>query len=95
MEYILELILELALEGSISVSKNKRIPKYIRYPFLVMLSLFFMMVIGLIIFVGVCSLKESIPLGVTFLIIGIWMWVACTIKFRKLYATKKSKTNSK
>ena len=41
MEYLFEFIAELLLEGSLEISKNKKISKWIRYPLLITISLFF------------------------------------------------------
>ena len=93
MEYIFEFILELVLEGSIEVSKSNKIPKYIRYPLIVIIALFFIAVIGLIFLVGILSLKENIFLGILFILIGLFMFIMSVIKFRKTYLIKTSKSN--
>ena len=41
MEFIIECILELLLEGSIEVLPNKKISKWIRYPLAIFVILFF------------------------------------------------------
>jgi len=91
MEYLFEFILELVLEGSIEVSKSSKIPKYIRYPLIVIISLFFITIIGLIFFVGIVSLKENIFVGIFFILIGLSMLIMSVIKFRKTYLTKINK----
>ena len=32
MEFIFEMVLELILEGTLEISKNRKVPKIIRYP---------------------------------------------------------------
>ena len=91
MEYLLEFILELIFEGSIEISKSSKTPKYIRYPLIVIISLFFISVIGLIFLVGILSLKESVLLGILFISIGIFMFIMGIIKFKKIYLIKKKK----
>ncbi len=88
MEYIFEFLLELVLEGSIVVSKNRKIPKYIRYPIIIIISLFFIAVIGLIFLAGILSLKENKILGLLFIFIGLFMFIIGIIKFRKTYLIK-------
>ena len=88
MEYLLEFILELFLEGSIEVSKNRKIPKYIRYPVIVILSLFFLAVIGLLFLVGILSFQENILFGILFILIGLLMFIMGMIRFRKTYFRK-------
>ncbi len=94
MEYIFEFLLELILEGSIEVSKNRKIPKYIRYPLIVLIILFFIAVIGLVFLAGILSIKENIFVGLIFIVIGLMMLIASIIKFRKTYLIKtKTKNN--
>ena len=91
MEYIFEFILELVLEGSIEVSKSSKIPKYVRYPLIGIISLFFIAVIGLIFFTGILSLKENILLGILLILVGLLLLIMSVIKFRKIYLTKINK----
>ncbi len=88
MEYLFEIILELLFEGSIEISKSKKIPKYIRYPLIAIIASFFLAIIGLILFVGIISLKENILLGIFFILIGLFMFIASIIKFKNMYLTK-------
>ena len=85
MEYIFEFILELILEGGIEMSKSSKIPKYIRYPLTVIIALFFIAVIGIIFLTGVLALKENLILGLLLILIGLFMLVMSTVKFRKTY----------
>lgn len=91
MEFLFEFILELVFEGSIEVSKNSKIPKYIRYPLIVIIALFFIAVIGIIFLAGILSLRKNILLGVLFILLGLFMAIMIVIKFRKTYFTKIGK----
>ncbi len=91
MEYIFEFIVEFVLEGSIEVSKSSRIPKYIRYPLIGILSLFFIAVIGLIFFTGILSLKENMLSGIFLILVGLFLLIMSVIRFRKAYLTKMNK----
>lgn len=95
MEYIFEFILELVLEGSIEVSKNNKIPKYIRYPLIVIIALFFIAVIGVIFLAGILSLKENVILGIFFIFIGLFMFIMSIVKFRKRYLIRTNKKKDK
>lgn len=88
MNLIFELIMDLIIEGSIEVSSNKRINKWIRYPILTFLILFFTTIIFGIIFLGVVMLKENIFAGLFVIIIGLLMLIGSIIKFKKLYKIK-------
>jgi len=47
MEYLVEFLLELVLEGSIEVSKSPKVRKPIRRLFLIIIALFFLFTMGL------------------------------------------------
>lgn len=89
MEFIIELILELLLEGSIEVSSNRKVSKWIRYPLIIFIISIFSGVILLIIFLGLSLLNDWFLAGILFLIIGIVMFSSAVIKFKKLYIEKK------
>ncbi len=91
MEYIFEFIVEFILEGSIELSKSSRIPKYIRYPLIGILSLFFVAVIGLIFFTGLLSLKENMLSGILLILVGLFLLIMGVIRFRQAYLTKMNK----
>ncbi len=91
MEYIFEFIMELVLEGGIEVSKSSKIPKYIRYPLIGILSLFFIAVIGLVFFAGILSLKENILSGIFLILVGLYLLIMSVIRFRKAYLSKIDK----
>lgn len=91
MEYIIDFILDLLLGSAIEASKNSKIPKYIRYPLIVIISLFFIAVIGFIFFVGILYLKENIPFGILIILIGLFMIIMSVLKFRKTYLTTTNK----
>ena len=89
MEFIFELILELALEGSIEASKNSKLSKTIRYLFIFLIGLFFTAVIGIVFFTGMLLiLKDNLFVGLLIVSIGIFMLVASIMKFKKVYLNK-------
>lgn len=91
MEYLFEFILELIVEGSIEASKSNKIPKYIRYPLIIIISLFFIIVIGLVFLAGFLVLKENILVGILLILLGLWMLIMSIIKFKKTYLSKINK----
>ncbi|XCP85540.1 hypothetical protein ABXS75_01680 [Roseburia hominis] len=84
----MEFILELAFEGSIEISKSRKVPKYIKYPLIVVIILFFVSVIGIIFFTGIISLKDHLLLGILLILFGIFMLIMSIIKFKKTYLTR-------
>lgn len=89
MEFLIELVLDLFLEGSIEASKSKKTPKVIRWLLLLFIVVFFLGVIGIMLFVGLSIIEENILAGIFILLIGIFMLIASILKFKKVYLTKK------
>lgn len=92
MECVFEFILELVLEGSVEVTKSTSVPKYIRYPLIAIILLFFLAVIGVIFWTGIIALKYNAIVGISLILIGLVMSIMSVMKFKKVYLTKM-KTN--
>ncbi len=89
MDILLEFVLELFLEGSIELSSNKKISKWIRYPLMFFVILFFISVIGFIFFLGIFLFSKNKIVSVLMISLGIFMLVGTILKFRELYYQKK------
>ena len=89
MEFIIELILDLLLEESIEASKSEKVPKPVRYILIALISLFFLAVIGLIIFLGIDTLKNSKLAGIIVISMGVLFLILAIMKFKKTYIKKK------
>ncbi len=85
MEYFIEFLLELVFDIGFDISKNKKTPKWIRYLLIMLFALFFLSVIGLILFVGIASLKENSLAGILLILVGLFMLVMGIVKFKKAY----------
>lgn len=88
MDDFFEIIIEILLEGSISISSNKKISKLIRYPLIIFIILFFLLVIGGIAFIGICNFKTNIYLSIFLITCSLLLLIACIIKFRDTYLKK-------
>jgi len=84
MEFLIEELLNLIFEGSIEISSNKKVSKWIRYPLIVIIILFFSVIIlsifGLIMIYSASSVWANYKFNdsfhyfkyqLVFLIIGI------------------------
>lgn len=91
MEFIIEAILDIILEGSIEASKNKKIPKPIRCSLLLIIVIFFLVVIGLLFYGGILILKKNICAGIFVILVDLFLFLGCTIKFKKEYLIRKNK----
>lgn len=90
MELILGLIFELIVDGCIEASGNKKVSRWIRYPLIVFVCLFFGSVITLIFLIAFRMVKEEPVVSVIFFLLGLFLLVGTVLKFRKLYLTKRS-----
>ena len=93
MDDLLESILEVLLELGEDVSSNRKISKWIRYPILAIIILFYIGVVGITLFVGLSSLKENKFLGLIFILLSLFFVVGLFIKIRKLYINKGGNNN--
>lgn len=90
MEFLIEILLELILEGGIEISSNKKVPKWIRYPMIVLILLFFTFVIVAILVLGMYILTQNIFMGIVIITIGVILLISQIIKIRKMYIDKKN-----
>lgn len=91
MDDIIEFILELIFECGIEVCKNSKIPKYIRYPLIVIISLTFIAIIGIILFVIFSILKSNLIVGIILLAIILIMLVLVILKYGRTFLIKINK----
>lgn len=92
MEIIIELLVELLFEGTFEISKNKKVPKFIRYPLILLIILLFIGVISLIFFTGILIYKETSKIcGILLMLIGVALLVSSIIKFKKIYSDLTNK----
>ena len=95
MEFILEAILELILEGGITVGKNKKHSRWIRYPLLLLAGIVYIGIIALMIFIGFLVLREGLWRAIVMWAFALAFIIATVWSFRKEYKKKKSKMNTR
>ena len=93
MDDLLEFVFEVLLELGEDVSSNRKISKWIRYPILAIIILFYIGVVGITLFVGLSSLKENTFLGLILILLSLFFVVGISIKIRKLYINKGGNNN--
>ncbi len=93
MELLLEIIFDLIVEGSAEVVKNRKISKWIRYPIVVLISLFIIAIMGLLAFIGFALIfKEDRYAklgGILFLILDIILMISAIKNIKKEIKMKK------
>jgi len=90
MDFIFELLFELIAEGTVELSKSVKVPKFIRYPLIAIVILFFVGVIGLMVFAGLAAFQENVILGIALIAIALLILVMGIVKFRITYLKKKN-----
>ena len=94
MEFLIEFLVELILEGSIEISEDEKMPKWLRYICLTIVTLVFGGVtIGLFI-LGVFAGKENIYMGLFFIVIAFILLISGIVKFEKKYIEKRNLINN-
>lgn len=89
MEFLIELLVELILDGCINISSNKKISKVVRYPLIGIIIILFLSVVFLIMFCGVIMLPRNLFIALFFIIIGIIFLIFSIKKFKTIYMNKK------
>lgn len=90
MEFLFEMLLELIDEGTVKLSKSKKVPNYIRYPLIVIIVLFYAGIIGIVLFAGVVSFQQNFILGIILIAGALLISIVVAVKFRKIYLIRKN-----
>ena len=89
IEFIFELIAEIILEGSISISLNEKFPEFVRYPFLIFVIFFFAVVIFGIFFLGIILIERNILISILFILVSLLLFCGGMYKFKILLGKHK------
>ena len=90
LDFILAILVELFVEGTVELSKNVKVPKAIRYPLLGLIILFILAVIVGIFILGFNLLTEDILLSVVIFSIGAVFIAGLSVKIYKLFKNRNS-----
>lgn len=89
MDFILELLSELIFEGTVEISKNRKVPKYIRYSLIILIILLCFMVIMGLIALGIFIASKNLMEGIMLSSIGVLLLILSVFKFKNIH--KKAK----
>lgn len=92
MDFIIEFILELILEGTIEIGTSRKVSKFIRYPLLALIILFYIAFNFLFIYIGIKILKDNMIGGVIIILIGILLILTTIYAFYKKLKEKENET---
>ena len=90
MDIIIGILVDLFFDGGLEAGKSKKVPKPIRYFIYFLILLFFISVIGLIIWIGINTLKDSLIGGILIILFAIVLSIL-SIYYIKKPKNKKSK----
>lgn len=90
MDFIIELILEILLEGSVEIIKIKKIPKYIRYPLIALVTIFFTIVIIGMFALGCILVKKSFYGGLFIILVSLILLICAISKVQASYIEFKN-----
>jgi len=94
MELLVEFFVDLILEGSMEISEDEKMPKWLRYICLTIVILVFGAVtIGLFV-LGIFVGKENIYAGIFFILIAFILLISGIVKFEKKYIQKRTLINN-
>ena len=85
MDFLIELIFELIFDGTIEISKNRKVPKIIRYPLIAIIVMFFAAIIIGLFIIGIIFMKDNILVGILCIVVSIIFLISAIIKFKKVY----------
>lgn len=91
MDFIIELILEIFLEGSMEIIKIKKIPKYIRYPLIALITIFFTTIIVGMFTIGIMLIKENFYGGLFIMLVSLILIIGAVSKVQALYIENKKR----
>jgi len=94
MEFLIELLVDLILEGSLEISEDEKMPKWLRcICFTIVTLVFGAVTIGLFI-LGIYLGKENIYVGLFFILIAFILLISGIVKFEKKYIQRKNLINN-
>lgn len=92
MENLFEILFDLIAEGSVEIASDKRVIKFIRYPLIALIILFFSaVIIGLIVLGIIIALQKSVVGGLFILAVGLLLLVLSLINIGGIHIKSKIK----
>lgn len=83
MDLIIEFVGEVIIEGIIELIQNKKISKWIRYPLLIIISLFYTAIIAAITFISIKCFSKNSLLSIFLLSVDVLLIVGIVSIIRK------------
>lgn len=92
MELFIEICLELIFEGTLELSGNKKVPKWLRYTLLSVLLLFFSaVIIGLLVIGVLLIINAELWAGLLIVVLDLVLFGGLIYKVKKVHKEMKNK----
>lgn len=90
MDILFEILFDFAVEGTIELGTNIKVPKFIRYPALILMLLFFMGVTAAVFVLGIALMKDDLFFGILMIIFGTFLLVGIIVRGFRFFKRKRS-----
>ena len=87
MDFIFDFILDVILEDGVNTSKKKS--KTFRYTILGIIGIVYLAIIGLLMILGINTLKEDLFEGILIIVFGLCFLIVCIMRFKAVYQKRK------
>lgn len=91
MDFFIELIGELIIEGSFELATNKKVNKWIRYPLLGVLIILYSIIMFGILFIGINSINENFWVSIFLIVISLVLFIGTIVAVKRKLNSKEKK----
>lgn len=91
MDFIFEIFLDLVIEGCFEASSNNKVPKIIRYPLIVLITLFFTSVIFGLFVIGISLWNKNIYASLFIILVSVILLIVAIYRLKKVYIERENK----
>lgn len=83
MDFLIELIGEIFIEGLFELATNKKVPKIIRYPLLTLFILLYLALVGLLVLLGIRLYVDNKLASLILWILAVGLIIITVVSIRK------------
>lgn len=91
MDFLIELIGEILIESSFELATNKKVSKWIRYPILTLLIIFYSAIILGILFIGINYINENFWLSIFLIVVSLLLFIGTIFAIKRKLNSKEEK----
>lgn len=94
MDFIIEILIELIMEGTFELSQTKKTPNWLRYPLIAIIAIIFIGVISIIFITAYLSINEYPAIAISLFVLGLVFAISAVYKFKSLYFKRDPNSQS-